>query len=106
MISTLRQIATAVGIVGSGVAERGAAHDDATLVAQGKSSSLAGVMLARYAIPSLDGLSERFAAAGDFLDVGVGVAELAAAFCEALPNARVVGIDVLPRALDLARQTI
>jgi SAM-dependent methyltransferase len=67
---------------------------------------MAGQMLATYAIPSLEGLGERFAAGGDFLDVGVGVAELAATFCAALPNARAVGIDVLPRALDLAQQTI
>jgi SAM-dependent methyltransferase len=106
MISTLRQVATAMGIVDSHDAEGWAAHDDATLLAQGKSSALAGRMLAMYAIPSLEGLSERFAAGGDFLDVGVGVAELAAAFCESLPTARAVGIDVLPRALELARQTI
>ena len=87
MISTLRQVATAMGIVAAHDAEGWAAQDDATLLAQGKSSALGGQMLAMYAIPSLEGLSERFAAGGDFLDVGVGVAELAAAFCEALPNA-------------------
>jgi SAM-dependent methyltransferase len=106
MISALRQVATATGIVASQSAGGWAAHDDATLLAQGKSSALAGTMLAMYAVPSLEGLSERFSAGGDFLDVGVGVAELSAAFCEAMPHSRVVGIDVLPRALDLARQTI
>lgn len=106
MISTLRQVATATGIVASHSADGWAAQDDATLLAQGKSSALAGQMLAMYAIPSLDGLSERFSVGGDFLDVGVGVAELSAAFCEAMPHSRVVGIDVLPRALDLAQQTI
>jgi SAM-dependent methyltransferase len=106
MISTLRQVATATGIVATHSAQGWAAQDDATLLAQGRSSALGGQMLAMYAIPSLEGLSERFAAGGDFLDVGVGVAEMAAAFCEAMPNARVVGIDVLPRALGLAQQTI
>ena len=106
VISTLRQVATSAGILDAHGATGWAVHDDATLLAQGKSSVLAARMLAKYAIPSLDGLSERFAVGGDFLDVGVGVAELAAAFCEAIPTARVVGIDVLPRALDLARQTI
>jgi SAM-dependent methyltransferase len=106
MISTLRQIATATGILDAHGAAGWAAQDDATLLAQGRSSALGGRMLAMYAIPSLEGLSERFAAGGDFLDVGVGVAEMAAAFCEAMPSARVVGIDVLPRALDLARETI
>jgi SAM-dependent methyltransferase len=39
------------------------------------------------------------------LDVGVGVAELACAFCQAVPGARVVGIDPLPRAIELAAAT-
>ena len=106
VMSTIRQVATATGVANAHDADGWAAHDDATLLAQGRASALGGQMLAMYAVPSLDGLSERFAAGGDFLDVGVGVAELAAAFCEAMPNARVVGIDVLPRALDLAQQTI
>ncbi len=106
MISTLRQVVTSMGIVAAHDGDGWAAQDDDTLLAQGRSSALAGTMLATYAIPSLEGLSERFAAGGDFLDVGVGVAELAAAFCEAMPNARVVGIDVLPRVLALAQQTI
>ena len=106
MISTLRQVATSMGIVAAHDGDGWAAQDDDTLLAQGRSSALGGTMLAMYAIPSLEGLSERFAAGGDFLDVGVGVAELAAAFCEAMPNARVVGIDVLPRVLALAQQTI
>jgi SAM-dependent methyltransferase len=106
MISTLRQVATATGILDAQGPAGWGAHDDATLLAQGRSSALGGQMLATYAIPSLEGLSERFAAGGDFLDVGVGVAQLAAAFCEAMPSAQVVGIDVLPRALDLARETI
>ena len=106
MISTLRQVATSMGIVAAHDGDGWAAEDDDTLLAQGRSSALGGTMLAMYAIPSLKGLSERFAAGGDFLDVGVGVAELAAAFCEAMPNARVVGIDVLPRVLALAQQTI
>jgi methylase of polypeptide subunit release factors len=40
------------------------------------------------------------------LDVGVGIAALAVAYCEAFPGLRVVGIDVFPRALELARTTV
>jgi hypothetical protein len=105
-ISTLRQIATATGIVEARETDGWGVQDDATLLAQGRSSALGGTMLARYAVPSLAGLDDRFAEGGDFLDVGVGVAEIAAAFCDALPNARVVGLDVLPRAVALAHQTI
>ena len=95
VISTIRQVATATGVANAHDADGWAAHDDATLLAQGRASALGGRMLAMYAVPSLDGLSERFAAGGDFLDVGVGVAEMAAAFCEAMPRSRAVGIDVL-----------
>ena len=80
VVSTLRQVATATGIVAAHDAAGWSAQDDATLVAQGKSSALGGTMLASYAVPSLAGLSERFAAGGEFLDVGVGVGEMAAAF--------------------------
>ncbi len=106
IVSTLRQVAAAAGTVATGEAEGWAAQDDATLLAQGRSSALGGTMLARYAVPMLAGLDDRFVAGGDFLDVGVGVAEIAAAFCEAMPNAHVVGLDVLPQAVALAHQTI
>lgn len=105
-VSSLRQLAAAVGILRAESTDGWAAADDATLLAQGRSSALGGRMLASYGVPSLDGLAARFANGGDFLDVGVGVGELAAAFCETLPASRVVGIDVLPRALRLAERTI
>jgi SAM-dependent methyltransferase len=105
-MSSLRQLATVVGILPAEGTEGWATSDDATLLAQGRSSALGGRMLAAFGVPGLDGLAARFSGGGDFLDVGVGVGELAAAFCEALPASRVVGIDVLPRALALARRTI
>lgn len=104
LMSSLRQLAAVVGIVDSGSGWRDA--DDETLIAQGKSSAFGGQMLALFGLPSLEGLSDCFASGGDFLDVGVGVGELSAAFCAAVPLARVVGLDVLPRALELARATV
>jgi len=104
--SSLRQLATVVGILPAEDSDGWAVVDDATLLAQGKSSALGGRMLATFAVQGLDGLGARFSEGGDFLDVGVGVGELAAAFCETLPSSHVVGIDVLPRALDLAQRTI
>ena len=67
---------------------------------------MAGRFLATEVVPSLDGLSTRFAQGGAFLDVGVGVGELASASCSDLPGARVVGLDPFPLALELARKTI
>jgi methylase of polypeptide subunit release factors len=69
---------------------------------------MGGRIVAAFAIPVLEGLAERFGAAsgGSFLDVGVGVAELACVFCEAVPRARVVGLDPLPQAIELATRTV
>ena len=52
-------------------------------------------------------LAGRVAAPGArMLDVGTGVAAMAVAFAQVFPQLQVVGIDVLDRALDLARRNI
>jgi SAM-dependent methyltransferase len=104
--STLRQIATVTGIVAKAAGEGWATFDDETLRAQGSASALAGQMLATIAVGNLPGLEERFRHGGRFLDVGTGVGALGAAFAETLPNATVVGIDLLARAVDLARRLV
>lgn len=98
----------------AGAAFRGAsgkgwgAFDNEILLAQGRASAMGGRLTAMFALPALEGLAERFAApeGGVFLDVGVGVAEMACAFCEAVPRSRVVGLDPLPKAIELAAQTV
>jgi SAM-dependent methyltransferase len=105
-VSSMRQLAAVMGIVGDTDGDGWAAYDDETLIAQGHASALGGTMLAMVVVPSLDGLEDRFNAGGAFLDVGVGIGALTAAFCAARATATVVGIDVLPRALALARETI
>lgn len=102
--STLGQAAT-VAFAGEN-AQPWSAFSDDILAAQATASAMFGPLLASLVVPSLDGLAERFAAGGRFLDVGVGAAGLACAFCQALPTARVVGIDVLPRALELAAKAV
>ena len=83
------------------------AFADEILVAQGRASAAGGRGFAVFVVPVLDGLAERFATGdGVLLDVGAGVAELACAFCHAIPGARVVGIDPLPRATELAATTV
>jgi hypothetical protein len=104
--STLGQAATAAF---RGTSEGGwAAFGDDILLAQGRASAMGGRLTATFALPTLDGLAERFSApqGGVFLDVGVGVAELACAFCEAVPRSRVVGLDPLPQAIELATRTV
>ena len=108
-LSSLRQLALAIGITDAAAGgDAWSAQDDETLLAQGRASAFGGTMLARVAVPTLEGLGERFAdgAGGRLLDVGVGVAEMSAAFCEALPDATVVGLDVMPRVLELARANL
>lgn len=104
--STLGQAATAA-FRAAGEAGWGAFGDE-ILLAQGRASAMGGRLTAMFAIPSLAGLAERFASpeGGAFLDVGVGVAEMACALCEAVPNSRVVGLDPLPKAIELATQTV
>ena len=103
--STLGQAATAAFRDGHG--GDWDAFADEILVAQGRASAMGGRGLAAFAVPVLDGLAGRFASGhGVLLDVGVGVAELACAFCQAVPGARVVGIDPLPRAIELAATTV
>jgi hypothetical protein len=103
--STLGQAATAAfrGASGAGWS----AFGDEILLAQGRASAMGGRIMASL-LPVLEGLAERFGAAegGAFLDVGVGVAALACAFCQAVPRSRVVGVDPLPQAIELAFPTV
>jgi SAM-dependent methyltransferase len=80
-------------------------YDKSVLLAQGKMSAPGGHGLANL-IRSVPELSAAFEQQGVFLDVGVGVAGLACVFCEAVPGARVIGLDVHAPALALARAAI
>jgi len=58
-------------------------------------------------LPHYDELGVRLAAPGArMLDIGTGVAALAVGFAQVFPHLHVTGIDVLPRAVELAGQTI
>jgi predicted O-methyltransferase YrrM len=83
-----------------------ASQPDEVLRAQGQASAQ-GAQIARSMLHLLDGMTERLDAPGaTMLDVGVGVAAQAVAFAELFPSLTVVGIDSLPRALELAKQTV
>ncbi len=82
-------------------------QSDAALLAQGHASAQAARAFAQFLVPAMDGLAGRLTAPGArMLDVGTGVAAAAVAFAQQFPQVHVLGIDVLDRALDLARQTI
>jgi SAM-dependent methyltransferase len=80
---------------------------DEALLAQGHASGQGAVPMARFMLPMMGDLADRMAAPGArFLDVGTGVGALAVAFAQIYPQLQVLGIDILDRALDLARQAI
>ncbi|MFB7600499.1 SAM-dependent methyltransferase [Streptomyces sp. NPDC056160] len=103
-LSGLRQAVSAAA-ESAGSAHGGwSAQPDEVLLNQGRASAATGRALADKVVPRLAGLGERLAAPGArLLDVGTGVAALAAVLAERFPQARVDGIDVLGRVLRLAR---
>jgi SAM-dependent methyltransferase len=90
----------------SGAAAWASLPDDA-LLAQGRSGTQAAAAFKAFMLPALEGLKDLFdGESPQMLDVGVGVAAMAVGYCRAFPKLRVVGLDVLPRALELARRLV
>jgi SAM-dependent methyltransferase len=83
-----------------------AAQSDEALLAQGRASAQSAAGFAQFGLPMLAGLREAFTDGARMLDVGTGVAGMAIAYAELFPRLTVVGIDVMPRVLALAEQTV
>lgn len=82
-------------------------HDDDALRAQGRASGSAAAMFAHFVLPGHPGLAAALDRPGArMLDVGTGIGALAVGFARTFPHLQVTGIDVLPRALELARATV
>ena len=93
--------------VASGRGYHWAAQSDEARLAQGNASAIAAAAMARFMLPMMGDLAGRLAAPGArMLDVGTGVGAAAIAFAQTFPQVRVLGIDILDRALDVARQAV
>jgi len=91
----------------SGRAISWSAQSDAALLAQGQASALGARAFADFMLPAMGDLADRLATPGArMLDAGTGVAAMAVAFAQVFPRLEVLGIDVLDRALALARRNI
>jgi 2-polyprenyl-3-methyl-5-hydroxy-6-metoxy-1,4-benzoquinol methylase len=81
--------------------------DDGTLLAQGRASGGLARFLIDPAGPFPTEMVQRLAVPGAvFLDVGVGVGAICGTLCGAFADLRCVGLDILPRALELAEQEL
>jgi SAM-dependent methyltransferase len=82
-------------------------QSDQALLAQGVASAYGARAFAQLVLPSMGDLGRRLAEPGArMLDVGTGVGAMAVAFARVFPHLHVLGIDVLDRPLELARQNI
>ncbi len=82
-------------------------QDDEAIMAQGRASAQGAQPFKMFAVPMMAGLDDLLSGpAPVMLDVGVGVAALAVAYCQAFPRLQVVGLDIFPRALELARRVV
>lgn len=82
-------------------------QSDQALLAQGQASAYGARAFAQLVLPAMGDLGSRLAAPGArMLDVGTGVGASAIALARVFPQLHVLGIDVLDRPLDLARQNI
>jgi 2-polyprenyl-3-methyl-5-hydroxy-6-metoxy-1,4-benzoquinol methylase len=94
---------------GAGEARGGWTHtDEAILQAQGDASAAMPLMLMGQVLPAIGGdLAARLGQKGArFLDVGVGVGQLAITACRMWPEMNIVGLDVFDAPLALARQNV
>ncbi|HEV2781106.1 MAG TPA: class I SAM-dependent methyltransferase [Actinophytocola sp.] len=102
LIGNLRQMVVAAsGTTGW------ANQDDATLRAQGDASQASALPFLSRIVPQVEGLDALLREPGAMLlDVGTGTGGIAVGLCDAIPTLRVVGIDVLPNALDMAKDRV
>ncbi len=100
LVSSLTQAATAA----RGATGTWADSSDEVIVAQGRSSAL----MARVMLNDIAPLYGALASGSEsrMLDVGTGIGAIATAIARAVPDARVVGIDIAERPLELGAELL
>lgn len=78
-------------------------QDDEALLAQRRASAGTGAFFPERVLPQLPDSERLLTGPVRLLDVGVGVAAMAVALCQHMPQLSIVGLDVLDRPLELAR---
>lgn len=81
-------------------------QDDEALLAQGRASAGAGAFFPERVLPQLPNSERLLTGPVRLLDVGVGVAGMAVALCQHMPQLSILGLDVLDRPLELARRHV
>ncbi len=82
-------------------------EDSETIVAFGRVTGRGGDVIADELLPQLPAIESAFREGrATFLDVGVGVAAISIRLVERLPGTRAVGLDVLPRVIELAQAEV
>lgn len=82
-------------------------EDIETVLAFGRVTGRGGDVIADELLPRLPAIETAFrSGSAAFLDVGVGVAAISIRLVERHPGTRAVGLDVLPRVLELAQAEI
>ena len=84
-----------------------ASEDPETILSFGRASGRGADIIADLLLPQLPAVAATFAAGrASFLDVGVGVGAISIRLVERFPGTRVVGLDVLPDVLNLAKAEV
>ncbi|SMH51017.1 Methyltransferase domain-containing protein [Rathayibacter oskolensis] len=100
LVSGLSQAAAAAG----GTMRAWSDLGDDVMIAQGRSSALMARVLLSAVAPAYGLIGA--VAPSRVLDVGTGIGAIATALAEGLPDARVVGIDIAERPLEIARDLL
>jgi predicted O-methyltransferase YrrM len=81
--------------------------DPAVMRAQGRGSAVVADVMREHLLPLMDSSRSALeAGSGRFLDVGTGVAAIAARLCTLYPGTTATGIDVSDVVLDIAREEL